>query len=142
MQAHKAGSHAGKGWETFTAAAIRAVVERKKERGVVFMAWGNPAQKVCERIGIDEVRYAPAVFFFLLMSIEDEALDSEVFYSLLSLHAFGLYTYRSAHPSPLSAHRGFIGNGHFRKANEWLRERYGEGAEINWAVLGRKPEEP
>lgn len=27
---------------------------------------------------------------------------------------------KSAHPSPLSAYRGFLGNGHFRKANEYL----------------------
>lgn len=27
----------------------------------------------------------------------------------------------SAHPSPLSAHRGFLGNKHFSKANEWLK---------------------
>lgn len=27
---------------------------------------------------------------------------------------------QSAHPSPLSAYRGFFGNGHFRKANEYL----------------------
>jgi len=26
----------------------------------------------------------------------------------------------SAHPSPLSAHRGFLGNGHFKKANDYL----------------------
>lgn len=26
----------------------------------------------------------------------------------------------SAHPSPLSAHRGFLGNGHFRTCNEYL----------------------
>ena len=26
----------------------------------------------------------------------------------------------STHPSPLSAHRGFMGNGHFKKANEFL----------------------
>jgi len=42
---------------------------------------------------------------------------------------------RSTHPSPLSAHRGFFGNGHFAKADEWLRERYGDGEKINWAVL-------
>ncbi|MFO0677920.1 MAG: uracil-DNA glycosylase [Polyangiaceae bacterium] len=28
---------------------------------------------------------------------------------------------RSVHPSPLSAHRGFLGCGHFSKTNEWLR---------------------
>lgn len=39
---------------------------------------------------------------------------------------------QSAHPSPLSAHRGFFDCGHFRKTNEWLRERYGENGEIDW----------
>jgi uracil-DNA glycosylase len=29
----------------------------------------------------------------------------------------------SAHPSPLSAHRGFLGNSHFSKTNAWLQER-------------------
>lgn len=28
----------------------------------------------------------------------------------------------SPHPSPLSAHRGFLGNGHFSKANAWLQQ--------------------
>lgn len=30
---------------------------------------------------------------------------------------------KSPHPSPLSAHRGFFGNGHFSKANEYLSQR-------------------
>jgi uracil-DNA glycosylase len=30
----------------------------------------------------------------------------------------------SAHPSPLSAHRGFLGNDHFIKANEYLYTQY------------------
>jgi uracil-DNA glycosylase len=30
---------------------------------------------------------------------------------------------KSAHPSPLSAHKGFLGNGHFKKANEYLQEK-------------------
>lgn len=29
---------------------------------------------------------------------------------------------RSAHPSPLSAHRGFLGNGHFSQANDYLQK--------------------
>jgi len=29
---------------------------------------------------------------------------------------------RSPHPSPLSAHRGFIGNGHFSRANRFLEQ--------------------
>lgn len=37
----------------------------------------------------------------------------------------------SAHPSPFSAHRGFFGNGHFKKANEYL-EAQGLSP-IDWA---------
>ena len=36
----------------------------------------------------------------------------------------------SPHPSPLSAHRGFFGNGHFSKTNEYLT-RHGK-SEIDW----------
>ncbi len=36
----------------------------------------------------------------------------------------------SPHPSPLSAHRGFLGNNHFKLANEYLKG-HGRG-EINW----------
>ncbi|KAI9599688.1 hypothetical protein KEM48_008902 [Puccinia striiformis f. sp. tritici PST-130] len=31
---------------------------------------------------------------------------------------------KSAHPSPLSAHRGFLGNNHFTLANQWLEDKY------------------
>jgi uracil-DNA glycosylase len=37
---------------------------------------------------------------------------------------------KAPHPSPLSAHRGFLGCGHFSKANEYLREKGLE--EIRW----------
>ncbi len=39
---------------------------------------------------------------------------------------------QSPHPSPLSAHRGFIGNGHFSKANEYLRQN-GQ-TPIDWSL--------
>ncbi|KAK2777440.1 uracil DNA glycosylase [Onygenales sp. PD_12] len=42
------------------------------------------------------------------------------------------YVLESVHPSPLSAHRGFFSCGHFKKANEWLRERYGDDGVIDW----------
>ncbi|MFC2971019.1 uracil-DNA glycosylase [Azotobacter bryophylli] len=38
----------------------------------------------------------------------------------------------SAHPSPLSAHRGFIGNGHFSRANKFL-EQHGQ-TPIDWRL--------
>ncbi|KAF9230657.1 uracil-DNA glycosylase-like protein [Melanogaster broomeanus] len=96
VRAHNANSHSKKGWESFTDAVVKAVLERGDERGVVVFAWGLPAQKTCARLGIDEVSL-------------------------------------SAHPSPLSAYRGFLGNEHFKKANEWLRQK--NRNEIDWTVL-------
>lgn len=40
---------------------------------------------------------------------------------------------KSVHPSPLSAHRGFIGNGHFSAANHYLQQ-HGE-TPIQWDAL-------
>lgn len=42
----------------------------------------------------------------------------------------------SSHPSPLSAYRGFLGCGHFSRANEYLQER--GRAPIDWCL----PEQP
>ncbi len=43
VQAHRAFSHRGKGWEQFTDAIIRTVNEI--DRPVVFLFWGKPAQE-------------------------------------------------------------------------------------------------
>ncbi|KAK9868074.1 hypothetical protein WJX84_007021 [Apatococcus fuscideae] len=43
VRAHTANSHAKKGWEAFTDAAIRAI--SLKREGVVFLLWGKPAQQ-------------------------------------------------------------------------------------------------
>lgn len=43
VEAHKAGSHQGKGWETFTDAVIRTIANQKEN--IVFMLWGNYAQQ-------------------------------------------------------------------------------------------------
>ena len=45
VRAHQAASHAGRGWEQFTDAVVRAIAERKQ--GVVYMLWGNYAQRKC-----------------------------------------------------------------------------------------------
>lgn len=39
----------------------------------------------------------------------------------------------SAHPSPLSAYNGFFGNGHFKKANEFLKSK--GMTEIDWRIV-------
>ncbi|MBO7258972.1 MAG: uracil-DNA glycosylase [Paludibacteraceae bacterium] len=93
VEAHKAGSHQNKGWESFTDAAIQAVAQRREH--IVFMLWGSYAQK--KGAFIDPLKHC-----------------------ILT----------SPHPSPLSAHRGFIGNGHFMKANQYL-EQHGINP-INW----------
>lgn len=99
VRAHSANSHSKKGWEEFTDAVLRVVDERPGP-GVVFLAWGQPAQK--RMAGIDKKKH-------LILS--------------------------SVHPSPLSASRGFFGNAHFKQANEWLAEKYGEGGKIDWCTL-------
>ena len=43
VQAHRAGSHQGKGWETFTDAVVRALAERREH--LVFILWGSYAQR-------------------------------------------------------------------------------------------------
>lgn len=85
VEAHKAGSHQKKGWETFTDAAIKALAERRQN--LVFILWGAYAQKKGEFI--DRSRHL---------------------------------VIKSAHPSPLSARRGFFGSRPFERANEYLAQ--------------------
>lgn len=84
VQAHLAASHAGKGWEQFTDAVIRAVA---KQENIVYMLWGAYAQRKAEFVNPEK--------------------------NLIL---------KSVHPSPLSASRGFFGNHHFSRANEYLTE--------------------
>ncbi len=93
VEAHRAGSHQGKGWETFTDAVVRKLAEERE--GLVFILWGSFAQK--KGAFIDSSRHL---------------------------------VLRSAHPSPLSAYRGFFGNHHFSRANDYLRAQ-GKTA-IDW----------
>ncbi len=91
----KAGSHQGKGWETFTDRIVEIL--NQQQEGLVFMLWGSYAQK------------------------KGSMIDRNKHLVL-----------ESVHPSPLSAHRGFIGNGHFSAANAYL-EKCGQSA-IDWSV--------
>ncbi|KXS96547.1 hypothetical protein AC579_4618 [Pseudocercospora musae] len=97
VRAHEANSHAKKGWERFTQKVIDSVAQ-KRTKGVVFLAWGKPAQERCSKHG----------------------------------NSGKHLVLKSVHPSPLSAHKGFLDCGHFKKANEWLKERYGEEGVIDW----------
>ena len=43
VAAHRAGSHQGRGWETFTDAVVRALAEQREH--LVFILWGSYAQR-------------------------------------------------------------------------------------------------
>lgn len=55
VRAHNANSHANQGWEQFTSEALRAV--SKSTKGIVFLAWGSPAQKRVDSIGVDKNKH-------------------------------------------------------------------------------------
>lgn len=94
-------------------------ITKRPGPGVVFFAWGNPAQKRTASIASS----SSSAF----STNKDNTADKHLIL-------------KSVHPSPLSANRGFFGNGHFRKANEWLKEKYGEDGMIDWCTID--PEEP
>ncbi|MCK9563853.1 MAG: uracil-DNA glycosylase [Bacteroidales bacterium] len=91
----RAGAHQGKGWETFTDAAVHALNEQRDN--LVFMLWGSYAQK------------------------KGSFIDTGKHLVL-----------KAPHPSPLSAHRGFLGCRHFSKANDYL-VKTGQ-APIDWRL--------
>ena len=84
VREHQAGSHQGRGWETFTDAVIQTLAREREH--LVFILWGSYAQK--KGAFIDRSKH-------LVLT--------------------------SAHPSPLSAYRGFFGNKHFSQANAYLQ---------------------
>ena len=49
----EANSHSGKGWELLTRKVIDTVV-KMRTHGVVFLAWGSPAQKGTAGIPVDK----------------------------------------------------------------------------------------
>lgn len=98
----RAGSHQNMGWEAITDAAVAAVAA--KPEPCVFLLWGNHARNKALRV--------PAL---------KEAMAS------------GRHLVLTApHPSPLSAHAGFLGCRHFSQANAFLESR-GRGG-IDWRL--------
>lgn len=93
VEAGRAGSHQGKGWEIFTDRIIELLNSERK--GLVFLLWGSYAHK------------------------KGAVIDAQKHLVL-----------KTVHPSPLSAHRGFLGCKHFSKTNAYLQEQ-GESP-IQW----------
>ncbi|MDG1026899.1 MAG: uracil-DNA glycosylase [Gammaproteobacteria bacterium] len=95
VEAGLAGSHQGRGWETFTDSIVNHL--SVDATGIVFILWGNYAQK------------------------RGAMIDRDMHLVL-----------ESVHPSPLSASRGFFGNHHFSKSNEYLLAQ--NKAAIDWQL--------
>ncbi|GEQ68815.1 hypothetical protein JCM33374_g2484 [Metschnikowia sp. JCM 33374] len=107
VEAHKANSHAGKGWEQFTEKVIEIAITYARDvnrSGFVVMAWGTPAQKRVDRFSKQLAK--KDVAFLVLQCV---------------------------HPSPLSARRGFFESRVFHKCNVWLKEQ--GKSPINWGIL-------
>lgn len=83
VKAHQAGSHQRQGWEQFTDNVIQVLSDKKTD--LVFMLWGNYAQK------------------------KGAVIDNSKHLIL-----------KTSHPSPLSAHQGFLGCSHFSQCNTFL----------------------
>ena len=137
VQANKANSHSRMGWETFTDAVIEHI-SRNRE-GVVFLLWGKHAQVCLASATVESarnrVRWIPVqtvcrpylhggvstAWPVRSMQMRKSNIDSK-------RHA----VLESAHPSGLSAHRGFFGCKHFSRCNASLR--LGGIPEIDWQI--------
>ncbi|CAL1716841.1 unnamed protein product [Somion occarium] len=100
VKAGSPGSHSGKGWEEFTDKVIDVV---DKYGGANLSANGSAMNG-----------RGRGIVFLAWGSWAAKRVSKLSKQKHLILY--------SAHPSPLSAHRGFFGNGHFKQANEWLEQ--------------------
>ncbi|KAE8250245.1 hypothetical protein A4X13_0g4871 [Tilletia indica] len=164
VSAGQAGSHHGKGWEPFTRVILKTIAdEAAKGKGGggnagkrVEKSAANPfgwstvgtSKSIAAKGGEASDAEPSAVTSTNTTSGSDGASCNGVVFlvwgqpAAKTVAAAGVtekspnvLILRSPHPSPLSAHRGFFGNGHFKKANEWLEKMYGPGGGIEWGRL-------
>jgi len=109
VRSGSAGSHAGKGWEEFTDAVVKTIDK-----------YGGASLPNSGGIGRGVVFLAWGAWAAKRVGKLNKAK-----HLILT----------SAHPSPLSASKGFFGNGHFKKANDWLGKKYGAEARVDWTKL-------
>ncbi|KAF9064183.1 uracil-DNA glycosylase-like protein [Rhodocollybia butyracea] len=114
VQARQANSHADKGWERFTQKVID-IVDKYGGASIKSSASG-------EASGVGR-----GVVFLAWGAFAQKRVAQ--------LNKTKHLILKSAHPSPRSADRGFLGNGHFKAANDWLAERYGTDGPVDWCAL-------
>lgn len=101
-------SHEGLGWENLTSEAIYSLIKFRTD--IIFICWGNRAHAI---------------------------LLNSVGYTQSDVDRNGHLVLRSAHPSPMSADKGFFGSRPFSKTNEFLKSR--EKPTIQWCGLSEEP---
>ncbi|KAA1467329.1 uracil-DNA glycosylase [Dentipellis sp. KUC8613] len=115
VRAGDAGSHSQRGWEQFTDKVVD-VVDRY---GGANLPTTDPSDKAGHGRGVVFLAWGAWA------AKRVAKLDKKKHLILTS-----------AHPSPFSANKGFLGNGHFKKANDWLEARYGPDGRVDWCRLG------
>ncbi|GAA6059178.1 hypothetical protein JCM10212_005523 [Sporobolomyces blumeae] len=135
VKPHAAGSHSQKGWETFTDKVID-LVDQYGGSGIGSGIGGD--DRVKEETGAGgkgsnghKKGNGVVVMAWGAWAAKRVAKMDKKKHLILT----------SPHPSPLSARRGFFGNGHFRKANDWLEQKYGANAKIDWTKIEVEEEE-
>ena len=113
VRAGEAGSHRGHGWEAVTDLAIRVLANR------------NAAAQGEANTDVDS---PPLPLVAILWGNQAASLRPMLGKSAVI---------ESAHPSPLSARRGFFGSRPFTKTNVLLSAQ--RAAPINWSLAGTKP---
>lgn len=103
VKAHSANSHSKKGWEQFTKCAIDLLIKDREKTGKPIVFLLWGNNAI--KLVEGSIKKMPGNFLVL----------------------------KSVHPSPLSASRGFFGNSHFKKINEWLYEH--NQPMIDWSVV-------
>ncbi|KAF5392234.1 hypothetical protein D9757_001517 [Collybiopsis confluens] len=146
VQARQANSHSDKGWEKFTDKVIECVDKYGGAsiksgssaeasgigRGVVILAWGAFAEKRVAKLDKIPTMSHPTAPDLISAT---RCFNARFECSLLRTRQTKHLILKSAHPSPRSAHKGFLGNGHFRAANDWLRIKYGPEGPVDWCRL-------
>ncbi|SCV01405.1 LAMI_0G11276g1_1 [Lachancea mirantina] len=103
VRAHNANSHSKHGWEQFTKRVVQTLIHDRRQTK------------------------KPLVF--LLWGSNAMNLVQNI----LGTPPSNILVLKSVHPSPLSASRGFFGNQHFRKINDWLYDH--NDYMIDWSVV-------
>ncbi|SJL00071.1 related to Uracil-DNA glycosylase [Armillaria ostoyae] len=114
VRANSAGSHSEKGWEQFTDKVVDVI---DKYGGA------NLSSKLAQA----DTGLGRGVVFL--------AWGAWAAKRVAKLDKTKHLILTSAHPSPFSAHKGFLGNGHFKAANEWLERKYGSDGTVDWCTL-------